>query len=101
MDGVLDGNPYIKEAEAGDDAAGDSVERKEGEMRNQEQQAVIAPEMGPGENDDDEPEVEADDDAYGELKVLQPQRNRTGLTSAGAPSGRRGGRWRSRGSLWK
>lgn len=67
-------------------------------MRHQEQQVVVAPEMCPGKNGDDEPEIEADKNAHGELKVLQPSGNRAGIALSSVLAGGRTGSW---GSFWK
>jgi hypothetical protein len=78
MHGVEDGDPDVEQTEAGDDAAGESVERDGGEMRDEQKNMVVAPEVQPGQRDEDNAEIEADDDTDGELKVLQPSRSLPG-----------------------
>lgn len=104
VNGVVDADPDVEEAEAGDDAADGSVEEDHGEVREEEQVVVIGPEMGPGERDDEEAEIDADDDAHGELKELEPV-SRTRRRRLDGTARRRALRWRAgrwgRGILWR
>jgi hypothetical protein len=89
MDGVDDGDPDIEQAEAGDQAARDAVQEQRREMRQDDQQAVLIPKTqpGPGQNKNDEAEVEAHNHADKEVEALQPARRGT----RGLPALRRGG----------
>lgn len=105
MDSVVNADPDIEETETGDDAARGSVERDGGKVRDEKEQAVVAPEVCPGKNDDDKPKVEADDDTHGKLNELQPGGRllRSRLASAGRRfrfHDRRRARERIR-SLWR
>jgi hypothetical protein len=66
---VLHANPYIKEAEAGDDAAGGSVQSQRHKVGNKEKQVVAAPVGCPGQSDEDESQIDADEDAHSKLEI--------------------------------
>ena len=72
VDGIVDGDPDIEQAEAGDDAAGDSVEGERSEMRDEGKELVFVPEVQPGQDNDDESQVKTNDDANEEVEALKP-----------------------------
>ena len=65
MNGVADTDPYIKEAEAGDEAADGSVEQDCGEVRKEEHVAFVGPDVGPRERDDEHAEIDTNNDTHG------------------------------------
>ena len=44
------------------------------QVRDEGEQAILVPEVQPGQDDDDESQVETDDDADEEVETLQPAR---------------------------
>jgi hypothetical protein len=75
MDRIVNPDPDVQQAKAGDNAASHSIERKRREMGNEKQKVVIAPEVRPGKNNQNKPEIKPDHDPHGKLQVLQPARS--------------------------
>src|SRR5580692_7255112 len=94
MDGFGKSDPQIQQAEAGDQSAHGAVL---GHMSNGgvvEKEAVKHPQMGPGQEEEDESEVEAHHDAQEEIGAMNPLSRRRRLS--GNRTSRRGGGFRRR-----
>ena len=93
VDGFGDADPDIEEADAGDDAADGAVVEDVGEGGAGEDKGVVVPDAGPpGEDEDEDAEVDAEEDEDKEGDALEPDRGEAaeGTTAVGAGPRRAG-----------
>src|SRR5579875_1263864 len=57
VNGIVHSDPDVKQPQSGDDAARDAVQRQKRQMRSQQQKSVIAPEMCPGQKDQNKSQI--------------------------------------------
>ena len=97
VNGFRDADPDVDEADAGDDASDGSFVEEGGKPRIGGHERVVVPEAGgPGQNHDQDAEVDAEEDEHTERDALQPDGR--GLFCVFAADRRFGcfGRFRSR-----
>ena len=82
VDGVVNGDPDIQQAESGDESAGDAVQGQRGELGNDDQQAVFIPQVQPGQYQKDEAQVETNDHPDKKIEAPQPARGMAGCLRA-------------------
>ena len=90
MDGLGDSNPYVEQADAGEDAADGTVAQGVAERGVVEDDGVGLPDAGPpGEDGDHAAKVDAEDDEHDQREALQPDRRGRGRVGCGLQIGLR------------